>query len=118
MKRCFGTKFYDDEYGRAKDLVFGGMLVKLGYPHVMSHSYLRVLKTELTECSHHFTLKYSEVATFVLMLVAAVYTYKRKSCSQQGLEPFTTTVVVFTFWSFRVTYELFCAAARKRKYLR
>jgi hypothetical protein len=29
-------------------------------------------------------------------------TYKRKSCSQHGVAPFTVTVVDFTFCSFRV----------------
>lgn len=33
-------------------------------------------------------------------------TYKRKSCSQHGVAPFTVTVVDLTFCNFNVTYVL------------
>ena len=33
-------------------------------------------------------------------------TYNMKSCSQEGWSPRTATVVLFTFWTFRVTYVL------------
>lgn len=42
-------------------------------------------------------------------------THNKKSCSQQGLAPFTVTVVDLTFCSFSVTYESFWTAETKIK---
>lgn len=39
-------------------------------------------------------------------------THNKKSCSQQGLAPFTVTVVDLTFCSFSVTYESFWTAEK------
>lgn len=77
--------------------------------HLMSSKYPLVAYITCTRFKTQFyPIKYR--INKITRLQTRKHTYKRKSCSQHGLAPFTVTVVDFTFCSFSVTYELNCSA--------